>query len=82
MNGRSVQRHKKNVSGRKQNVSGSIPPVRELLYGSCSHQKLCNATKITLEVVPRLFYTIGVEDCFNFTSNGLSGCQQAPKWKV
>eukprot|EP00978_Attheya_sp_CCMP212_P027777 scaffold93923_cov54-Attheya_sp.AAC.2 len=32
-----------------------------------------NATQITL---------IGVEDRFNFTSNGLSGCQQAPKWKV
>ena len=23
-----------------------------------------------------------VEDWFNFASNGLSGCQQAPKWKV
>jgi hypothetical protein len=23
-----------------ENVSGSVPPVRDLLYGSCSHQKL------------------------------------------
>jgi hypothetical protein len=41
-----------------------------------------NATKIELQVLPRMLYTIDVEECINFTSNGLSGCEQAPKWRV
>jgi hypothetical protein len=41
-----------------------------------------NATKIELQVLPRMLYTIDVEACINFTSNGLSGCEQAPKWRV